>query len=799
MAEEPKTAEAADEAKQSLLVRAREWATGSRLRTALVAGGLLGMATATVGVWIWVAALTVSEPPASIEIALEKLDEGDLEFATNYVRKMQQDNVILTRDYGGPLFVLGAVRAAEAEEQWAPERRRRDYLIASKYLQEARTLGVPVDREFQSLYLLGKSYIGSDQLAKGVEVLNEALSEDPAHATGIHALLGRAHYYADNPDYYEVALRHLEQVLADPEADPELAAEATLHRARVLSRLGRDAAAQQALTDPPAEADPAAVQLALGQVLVAAASRAGDLSSRDMLLAQATSALGKAQNLDKLSTEVSGSAQYLLGRIDQIRGQYAEALKRFVDIRKRFGASPSAVAASVAEGNLLLDDSQPEPALVALRRAASTVEDTAAYQSDLLSVNDLKKSLLAAQERYVDEEQFDAALSLIDALEFLLGPTRKRELQAETQQRWGDLLLEKASGNAWLPELQRQGRRRLREAGVTYEQLAEDRFATAKYPGDLWRAAESYYRGQSYTSAIRVLRDYIRNEPELYNAQALLRLGQSLLAMGEADEAVEAFEECIEFHPNDAAVYGARLAAAKAHRDRGKYDRAEKLLRENLVGGTLSPRSPEWRDSKFELGELLHEVGRHTEAIDHLEEAIYRYPGALRRRTASYLVAESYRQAAEEPKRRFEETKAVNEREKNERLYKELLGSALKHYDRVQREISRSNSADSTDDLMLRNCYMFKGSVLFDLERYREAVEEYSNVSALYQNEPFVLETLMQISFCWRRIGQPDKARGNVDQALLALERLPEDADFLVSTNRSRNQWLDLLNKIRVW
>ena len=46
---------------------------------------------------------------------------------------------------------------------------------------------------------------------------------------------------------------------------------------------------------------------------------------------------------------------------------------------------------------------------------------------------------------------------------------------------------------------------------------------------------------------------------------------------------------------------------------------------------------------------------------------------------------------------------------------------------------------------MLRNCYMLEGTVLFDLGRYKEAIEAYSNVSSLYPDEPFVLETFVQI------------------------------------------------------
>ena len=56
---------------------------------------------------------------------------------------------------------------------------------------------------------------------------------------------------------------------------------------------------------------------------------------------------------------------------------------------------------------------------------------------------------------------------------------------------------------------------------------------------------------------------------------------------------------------------------------------------------------------------------------------------------------------------------------------------------------------------MLRNCYMLEGTVLFDLGRYKEAIEAFSNVASLYPDDPFVLETFVQIANCWRRLNEP--------------------------------------------
>ena len=792
----------ATEAKTPLLERARDWAFGSKLRSALVAGGLIVLMGVTITVWLVLASIAAPPPVTTIEDTLAALDSGDLELAKALVTRMQQQQSISTDKYGGPLFVLGAIRSEQAKDQWSPERRRQDYLVAAKYLDEARSLGVPADREYEALFLLGEAYIGSEQLAKGVEVLTKAVASNPAHETEIHSLLAQAHYFADRPNY-ALALEHLNQMLTDDSLSVADRDAALMRKSRALSRLGRHAEAAATLATVSNAANAAERKLIEGTLLTRTAMAEKDQQLRGQLLDRARQSLAEAEKLDKLATRVAGESQYMRARIDQLQNKNEGAMKKFAAIRKRFGMSSAGIASSVAEADMLRSAGDLDGSLDAYRRTLDAVEDTSSYHSELLSIADLRSVMLGAHGGFIAQHAFQAALDLVDHMTPLVGDTRRLELRAETQQMWGEWLEQEAYAKSWPPpELLRQSRLQFREAGASYRQLAEERFATEFYPNDLWRSAEAFYRGQNYTNASDLLGKYLNNEPQKRNAQALLRLGQSLLALSKPRLAVEAFEECVEFHPSDAATYGARLAAAKAHADLGEVERAEELLRDNLIGGTLSPRSPEWRDSKFELGSLLHATGRHADAIDHLEEAIMRYgddPGARQLRTARYLAAESYRQAAEQPMRRFREARAVNEREKNEKEFRALLAKSLDHYNTVQREISRSNATNATDRAMLRNCYMLKGSVLFDLGRYKEAVDEYSNVSALYQNEPFVLETLVQISSCWRRLGEPEKARGNIDQAKVALERLPDNTDFLATTTRTRREWETLLTTLRAW
>ena len=254
-------------------------------------------------------------------------------------------------------------------------------------------------------------------------------------------------------------------------------------------------------------------------------------------------------------------------------------------------------------------------------------------------------------------------------------------------------------------------------------------------------------------------------------------------------------------HPGDAVVYQARLECAHALLQEDQGERAKKLLLTNLVGGSLEPAASEWRDSLFLLGEYLHTSDQYEEAIKKLDEAVRRYPDAPQALLARYTIARSYHSASKEPAKIALEAKTESERQKNRKLRDGNLNSALENYLQVQRMLTLRGQHDSNEleRTLLRNCYMMQGSVLFQLKRYEEARKAYANISTLYQNEPFVLESFVHIANCYRRLNKPIKAKGTIEQAKLVLNRLPAKTDFKLATNFSRQSWEELLNEMGEW
>jgi TolA-binding protein len=520
-------------------------------------------------------------------------------------------------------------------------------------------------------------------------------------------------------------------------------------------------------------------------------------------LQQALNALRDSQRLDSLSGEATRRAMYWIGTCYEMQGDQVEAMAEFDRVGKLFGDTAESLVATLAKADLHRKTGNMSLALASYRSVLESVGDPVTYYNPLLSLDELKKRLIGAQTGFIATDEFEAALALLEQYPLLFSQVEVIQMRAKTHEQWGLDLLKQAADQTRrrAGSIAKEGRYHLRAAGRAYESLAHARFATRKFSDDLWLAAEYYYRGQNYTHAARVLEEYLHYEAERRNAAALLRLGQCLLTIDKTEIAIQALEQCIEMYPRDVAVYQARLECVRAYLLLNREPEAEQLLLTNLTGDSLTPESPEWRDSLFALGQLLHDKERYREAILKLEEAVIRYPNAPQALMARYTIARSFHSAAEVPAQNVLEAKTENERQKNRKLRDQNLEGALDNYLLVQRMITLEGHGQNSllRRSLLRNCYMMQGSVLFQLRRYEESRKAYANVSTLYQNEPFVLESFVHIANCWRRLNQPIKARGTIEQAKLVLQRLPPDTDFRVATNFDRQYWHIMLMEMSKW
>src|SRR5690606_12958675 len=110
---------------------------------------------------------------------------------------------------------------------------------------------------------------------------------------------------------------------------------------------------------------------------------------------------------------------------------------------------------------------------------------------------------------------------------------------------------------------------------------------------------------------------------------------------------------------------------------------------------------------------------------------------------------------------------------------RQLLEQALADYRTLHQTVRNQESMTLSEDnnILVRNCYFGEADTLFDLARWDEAIAAYQNVASRFLNKPESLEALLQMSECYRKLGQDDASKRMLTQAEQALGRIPEQYD----------------------
>ncbi len=808
-------AESTEPVREGKLARLVHWGHASNVRKAIVAGLFIALFGGMFAIWSYLAHLAVShEEQYTLARALAALDNNEYEQAKNIIGEMQKRGAD-EADFGGALFVLGSVKAAQAEQEWSKDRQRAMHLIAARYLQKARELGVPERLENVSRFMVGKSLVLGNQPQAGIEVLEGLLKDtDEESKTPLHVLLAQAYQEIPEPNL-SAALSHNQAVLNDSSLDAQRRNEASITQADILGRMGRLEEAGQFIKFAGSnDAQRALINSIASRIALEQAKRLPTGSDERVALAnRAISLLREAKLLDPLNSKLTRQAIYWIGKSYEIEGNQEAAIRRYDQLSKSYGDTPESLTATLDKADLVRNAQKPEEALASYRNVLTSVGDPRTYVNRLLPISALRKRLKQAHDAFIEAGNFQEAMALLDSFQPVFSLAETTEIRALAHRKWAEALgdggtqaMHSVGGDA-----ASKAKYHHRAAGTAYELLSKLRYATREFTDDLWNSADNYFQGQSYTHAQRMYENYLQHEAQKRQALALLRLGQCQLAQGEQKDAITTLEECIEMHPRDATIYQARIECAHALLQLSQGEQAEQLLYENLVGGKLDPKAKEWLDSLFLLGEYLHNSERYTEAIQKLDEAVLRFD-QLDQATLSakdlekamfarYTIARSFHKAAEKPTKLAREAKTESERQKNRKERDKNLNQALENYLQVQRMLTLQGHVDNNElsRTLLRNCYMMQGSVLFDLKLYEEARKAYANISTLYQNEPFVMESFVHIANCYRRLNKPVKAKGTIEQAKLVLNRFPAETDFKIATNFSRKSWELLLNEMSGW
>jgi tetratricopeptide (TPR) repeat protein len=185
------------------------------------------------------------------------------------------------------------------------------------------------------------------------------------------------------------------------------------------------------------------------------------------------------------------------------------------------------------------------------------------------------------------------------------------------------------------------------------------------------------------------------------------------------------------------------------------------------------------------------------DAIKQLSQAVARYPKDSRLNSARYMIAESHRQSAMLPKQKLENTEITTTRLGLIKSMNKDLRESIRHLVKVQTSLNERQETTPLsvhEKLLLRNTYFAQGIAQFDLGEYEEAIRTYSTATNRYLNDPVVLDAFVQIAHCYRKMNEPGKARGIMQQARVALDRIPPDAQFDRATPYTRDQWQQMID-----
>jgi len=795
---------------------------------------------------LWSVLSRPKEPPFEerLQAALEALDQGDFQTARRMAEELRVADVgpdLL----GGPVFIQGATLRHEAEDQSNPKEKQKLYLIASRYLEEARDRGWPEGRAAQGWLYLAESLVHAGRYAESIPALQQALQANPSQSTFLHRLFAEAYAHAHPPQYAE-AIQHIEQYLSDGQLRPtdRLAGQVLLARLHLLSGdLERASQIMERLQDEIYGGDDLPGALSKWERAQRAAVRrdARILAAR-VLVQQAEQTTPPDQSryqkayellllLQQKGTETAES-DYLLAKVYGGLGQAEKQREHLARVARKFYGTPEGRAAAVDLAEIYQQSGQHDEAVDLILTAFQEKRVPGEVADEVLDPQQLTQRLLRLYERSMEAGQYQAAYRLTFALADLVPKTQALQLRAASAHAWGEAMLRQAAGNySQAAQTYQQAVQKFQEAGELYEELARLRFADRHYPDDLWSAAEAYFHGRIYPKAATVLERYLREEPRQRRPRALLLLGECLLAMGNVAEAQRYFEQCYAAYRRDPDAYRARFRTAQALLEQGAMQDAERVLNEILESESLTPEAAEWRDALFLLGEVLHRQGvmqlvqsRETrdaartlqddasykkaeqaleqatvffdQAIARLTEAVQRYPSDPRSLLARYWKAEDYRHRSLLPAWQLPRETIQSRRSELSRRVRVNLQSALQEYESLVKELEMqqdSRPLTPIEKSVLRNAYFGRADALFELGELPRAIEAYSSASNRYQDDPVCLEAYQQIAVCYRLLGDPVKARGTLEQARIISNTLPSDVDYTRTTRYSRQVWLDEL------
>ncbi|MEM9825649.1 MAG: tetratricopeptide repeat protein [Planctomycetota bacterium] len=727
-------------------------------------------------------------------------------------------------------FLVGVGKAMRAQQSDDTRVQRLLRMEAAKRLAKAREGGFPPGRAADGNRVLGETLFHLGRYNDALAPLKDALDDDPTFARELIPNYAEA-LRRSTPTRAQEALELLQATLKKPSLTA--ADRMPLERIQIqtLVDVGRFAEARERIDAVLAASTPQTGPLAataselrdtagLMRGVIAATQLDRSKASR----AEVAAAIAMLRETQRTSDpEVGKRARVWIARMHRLANQSDAALIELTEVRQSRPLTGIGILAGLEEMELLGDRGRGVELLQTVRYLVREIGDSVGFDAQYVPIEQFQTRTIAAIDDLRRSGDFKHSIQCAQALPPLFSQADSLVGEGRGYAAWADDMLGDRVGADSDRATARLARARYRSAGDALAAAAQKLFGTEDYLSTQWAAIEAYQKGRHYSRSIRLLELYLRYEARNRQSRGLLAMGRALLARGDNQRAREYFESCIVEQPRDPLRYDARLLLAQTLEEMDQPEAAEEQLIANLRDGSLTPRSPAYRQSLFQLGGMLYRQVRakHVSrkqgdppmtiqqaktasdrlrtAIRYLDEGVDRYWADDDALAAAYEAADAHRYAATQAQIQASQPDMLEAARRNLLSDAEMhIRAALNGFALLSKHLIIRQDDGRLDELqsrLLRNSLMGQGDLLRDLGEYDEAAKAYRVTELRYINTPISLEAMMRRSDCLRRLGRDDQANLLIRQADAALARITPQYDELFAqvTRYNRQQWQDYL------
>jgi tetratricopeptide (TPR) repeat protein len=835
----------------------------------LIGASLTAVATFA-GIFAWLMSVEQVDPSTRLNAALRLLKKGKSSEAQLLVADLDDSQSLSPAEQSKQNLIMGAAALDTSEKVELPQQIY-DYAVeAEKKLTKANELGFPRGYEGYGNFLLGKVLFQlfrwddarapleiavtewpsgrSQALSRLVDI---ALDKEPIAAQEIDQRLshwaGLAGLTDDDRDLglvkrieASIALGDWEEAIQVAEAVPAtssfaaqanfLAALASVRRADQLRAAG--------IPDRRSMLQP---QSSSRMNQPNSRTRPGDEEYRRELerAGQVMAAVARDAQADRVTRRRS---EYFWGTLQRRLGQPLPALNTFQNLQQKSPNTIESIMAGIEEMEVLQEQGLYGDVAASLKRIDSQLGSLDWYRNAWFSFDEMGKRLLQIGKAMVDRQAYAEVLELTEHWPEFGTRVGQLQLQAEASRRWAELLPNGSTAidpddrdQPVAAEINHEKQRLYAKAAQAYEELATIELRSPSYFDLIWAAIDCAQAAGELKRCNEWIRRTMEFEPRDNHPRSLLKIAENYFAMQETGQALDVLKRCTSQFPEHPVSYQARLNMARILHEKGDYSDAVKELEDNLYLGKLTPESPVWRESLFELGESFFEQGetQYNEAqklkdssreeqraervkkleasyrlcldcINKFEEWIRRFPDDSRRFDTLYSVGQAYQMAAQWPKLLMDTQQLPSEELKRSRQveYQQLLDAARQTFRSVREGMNSSkdwSALSPAEQRLMRNSYFAEADLLLQARNYDGALATYRGIANYLLNEPESLEALVQAAECLRALGRVEERIGVVDQAKEVLQRIPSDRDpdFAALTRFSRGEWANHLSQLR--